>query len=230
MKIIKNIQSLRFNHYETIAWTENKRIYGIDEVGRGCLAGPLVTAAVSLSPHAFHPLLKDSKTLSRKELLEAYQWLLSNSIWAVAIMHHRLIDQLNIYRATQIGMKRALIQLLSIDSECPHTIVIDAMPLTMKSINIPICHFNYGESLSISIAAASIIAKITRDALIHRFDMLVPGYQFSEHKGYGTVDHLHCITHAGLSLIHRKTFTSSALQEKPEVQINLFTQLVNPNP
>lgn len=219
MKIIKNINSIHFNHYEHIAWSQNKVIYGVDEVGRGCLAGPLVTAAVWLPPQTNYALLRDSKDLSKKELLTAYHWLLTHSHWSIAVINHRLIDKLNIYRATQVAMKRAIIQLLSLNTEMPECIAIDAIPINIRSLSIPIYSFNYGESLSISIAAASIIAKVTRDTILERLDNTIPGYNLSLHKGYCTSDHTQSVKELGLSIIHRSSFArelSYPLKEKQE--------------
>lgn len=214
--------------YENEAWAKDRIVYGIDEVGRGCLAGPVVTAAVILKPYINHKLLKDSKLLNRKELLEVYYWLLENSEFSVSFTNHYQIDKLNIYKATQIAMKRAVYQLYSKTGITPIYILTDNMPIVINNIDTEIKSFAKGESLSSSIAAASIIAKITRDALIDRIDKLVPGYNFINNKGYGTNEHQDSLKEAGVSIIHRKTFldfldnsNNSILKENNGKQISI---------
>jgi ribonuclease HII len=121
-------------------------------------------------------------------------------------MHHRIIDDINIYQATLSAMKRALMQLLAQADQRPSVILIDAMPLSLDHIDIPVVHFPYGERQSASIAAASIIAKVTRDALMARLDKVLPGYVFQENKGYGTAAHKKGLKEHGTSLIHRMSF------------------------
>lgn len=222
MKIIKNRNSPQKNQYEHRAWSQNRSVFGVDEVGRGCLAGPIVTAACMLQPYTDYELLQDSKTLTQKELDQAYTWLTTHSSWAVSIIHHRIIDQHNIYRATQLAMKRSIIQLLS-KHKFPLAILIDAVPLNLHSLALDMHSFNYGESLSISIAAASIIAKVTRDALIDRLDQIIPGYNLAQHKGYGTADHTNLVSTLGPSIIHRNTFINPVLTSEPEKQASLFS-------
>ncbi len=190
--------------FEKKCWKENLILCGIDEVGRGCLAGPVVTAAVILNPHADHKYLKDSKVLSAAQRLQAYQWLKDNSIYSISIINSDIIDKINIYQATLYAMKRSLVQLSSKIGRYPDITIVDAMPLTVD--NITINYFNFGESHSSSIAAASIIAKITRDDIMKRLDSFFPSYGFISHKGYGTKAHRQALQDGGESIIHRKTF------------------------
>jgi ribonuclease HII len=204
------------NLYEKEAWDRSELVCGIDEVGRSCLSGPVVAAAAILKPYAGHSLLKDSKVLTAEQREKAYQWLLKNSTFAVGITHHRLIDSLNIYQATLVAMNRALMQLLSISPQQPSCIVIDAMPLTLPHLSIPVIHFNFGERQSKSIAAASIIAKVTRDALMSRLDHITPGYDYTHNKGYGTQAHRVGIANDGLTVLHRMSFiTNKTHADKP---------------
>ena len=109
-------------------WLKNKLICGIDEVGRGCLAGPIVTAAVIINPYAMHEKLKDSKLMTTLQLEIIYNWIILNSKYSVGISHHRIIDKENIYKATQITMKKSLYHLLQSTDKLPDMIAIDAMP------------------------------------------------------------------------------------------------------
>ncbi len=196
------------NLYEKEHWSRSELVCGIDEVGRSCLSGPVVAAAAILKPHARHTLLKDSKVMTAQDREKAYRWIVKNSTYAVGITHHRLIDTHNIYQATLIAMKRALVQLLSI-SQTPSIILVDAMPLRLEHTDIPVVHFCYGESQSKSIAAASIIAKVTRDALMTRLDTVTPGYAYSNNKGYGTKAHRKGINTEGLTVMHRMSFITN---------------------
>lgn len=197
--------------YEKDFWAQQAYVCGIDEVGRGCFAGPVVTAAVILKPFVNHPLLKDSKVMSESERNKAASWIKNNSWYSYGIIDAHDIDQFNIYKATQKAMKQAVYALFS----CPlgpwktKLILIDAMPLTFPGLAQPldILSFPFGESRSVSIAAASIIAKVKRDELIARLGTLFPGYSFDAHRGYGTPVHQQALKAKGLSLIHRITFS-----------------------
>lgn len=206
MVTIKIKSKFKRQMYELDSWSKSQLLCGIDEVGRSCFAGPVVAAAAILRPHVKHKLLKDSKLLTPEERLKVYNWLQKNSQFAVGIIDNRIIDKVNIYHATMYAMKKAVMQLLSSVSQKPSLIVIDAMPLKFDNIDIPVVCFNYGERQSASIAAASIIAKVTRDNLMTRMDRVFPGYVFSSNKGYGTKVHREAIEHYGSTIIHRKSF------------------------
>lgn len=202
--------------YEKDFWAQQAYVCGIDEVGRGCFAGPVVTAAVILKPFVSHPLLKDSKTMPESERNEAAAWITNNSWYSYGIVDARDIDAFNIYKATQIAMKQALYNLFScpIGPWAPKLILIDAMPLTFPALKptLEVLSFPFGESRSVSIAAASIIAKVKRDELITRLGTFFPGYSFDAHKGYGTPVHQQALTTKGPSLIHRLTFSKKTDQ------------------
>ena len=215
MATIKRKPDFQKNLYEREAWQRSELVCGVDEVGRSCLSGPVVAAAAILRPRARHTLLKDSKVMSASQREEAYLWLMKNSTYAVGITHHRLIDTHNIYHATLIAMKRALIQVLTLAPQQPSVILVDAMPVKLP-LEIPVIHFPFGESKSTSIAAASIIAKVTRDALMARIDDITPGYAYSNNKGYGTKAHREGIDQEGLTILHRMSFiTNKKAAERP---------------
>ncbi len=196
--------------YEQQCWVESKILCGIDEVGRGCLAGPVVAAAVILKPYVQHKYLRDSKELTQIQRGEVYNWLLDNSSFAVGIINHRIIDRVNIHYATIYAMKRAFYQLISFN-RVPDLIVVDHVALRLDNLDVLVRHFSGGERLSSSIAAASIIAKVTRDNLMLRFDNIFSGYNFSSNKGYGTKAHKDAINDSGLIICHRNKFVSKLI-------------------
>jgi ribonuclease HII len=203
-------------HFEETCWNAGAYLCGIDEVGRGSLLGPVVTAAVILKPYVNHELLIDSKILPEKKRNYAATWIFENSWYAFGMADHTEIDTIGIYQATQHAMLRAIYGLLSQpNTPKPSKIVIDAMPLVLaNNLNDApsIESFCYGESKSISIAAASIIAKIKRDSLLHRLDTVYTGYGLSEHKGYGTKIHTDALLSLGPTLIHRATFIKNLIK------------------
>ena len=175
-------------------------IAGIDEVGRGPLAGPVVAAAVILPPECKIKGLNDSKKIPKKKHQEIYQAVLDKALAVgVGLMNNEIIDQVNIYEATKLAMKEALSKL----SLKPDYLLIDAMKL---DVDIPQDSIIKGDANSLSIAAASIVAKVTRDRLMADYDKEFPGYAFAQNAGYGTKSHLEGLEHCGVSPIHRKTF------------------------
>lgn len=207
----------RKNGYELEAWEQGLLVCGVDEVGRGCLAGPVVTAAVVLKMNKKSPKIKDSKLLSPAQLLNAAHWIADNSWIGYGVISPAAIDRYNIYQATCIAMKRAIIQ---VTVTCPaiSAICVDAMPLTLNNIQVPIYAAPRGEYWSISIAAASIMAKVRRDELLRQLHPLFPGYALNQHKGYATATHRAAINSIGRSIIHRTSF----LHEKDEYNESLF--------
>jgi len=178
--------------YQTIA--------GIDEVGRGPLAGPVVAAAVILPPGCKIKGLNDSKKIPKKKHQEIYQAVLDKALAVgIGLMNSEIIDQVNIYEATKLAMKEALSKL----SLKPDYLLIDAMKL---DIDIPQESIIKGDANSLSIAAASIVAKVTRDKLMADYDKEYPGYDFAQNAGYGTKSHLQGLERHGVTPIHRKTF------------------------
>lgn len=216
------------NGIEHAAWQRGHYICGIDEVGRGCLAGPLVTAAVILPINKTSRLLQDSKILTEEERHKGAIWVAKNCWYSYGIVDHGIIDRYNIYQATLIAMKKALLHLLS-TAPRPTAIVVDAMPLKIDNteyFDIPVKYFPKGESWSSSIAAASIIAKVKRDSLMTQFDEIFPGFSLNEHKGYGTKKHAEALQYNKSLIIHRKSFlhniTTDGIIDEFEKQQNLF--------
>lgn len=212
-------------NFEQDHWSKKLLVCGIDEVGRGCLAGPIITAAVILNPETFHPLLIDSKKLSQKNLVKMYNWLINHCTYNVAINSNAMIDIHNIYKTTQMTMKQALLHLLIQVTTPPSLILVDAMPLTLTNTpfeKIPIISLIQGESKSASIACASIIAKVTRDTIITRLAQSFPMYGFEKHKGYGTQLHHQNLKKFKLSVLHRETFLKNFLKDKHHEQQSIF--------
>ena len=176
-------------------------IAGVDEAGRGPLAGPLVVAAVILEKEQFFSGLNDSKKTSEKKRETLFAEIMQHAVAVkVEIIPRKIIDEVNIYQATILGMQKAL-QGLPVQ---PQAALIDAMPLT----NLPFSTISlvHGDSLSASIAAASIIAKVTRDRLMAEFSVVYPEYGFAKNKGYGTKEHLDALDSYGFTPEHRVSF------------------------
>lgn len=220
------------NQYEQDAWKQSKYVCGIDEVGRGCLSGPLVVSAAILPINAHHPRLKDSKKLSAQDRETVYTWLIQQSTHSTVIVSPRMIDHYNIYQATLFAMKKAFLQITThfpCSNEELSYLLVDAMPLANTFIhqcpNLGLHSFNYGETYSTSIAAASIIAKVTRDRLMTRLSPSFPRFGLEQHKGYGTRKHLAQLSQAGYTIIHRTTFTNNLKKERSDNahQQTLFT-------
>jgi len=199
------------NYFEQEAWAQNQVICGLDEVGRGCLAGPVVTAAVILPPNKQPSrLLKDSKLMTPEEREKAVEWIDKNCWYSIGIVHHRIIDDRNVWHATLIAMKKALVHLLATSPYTPSKIITDAMPLNLFDTahkDIPVHYFPFGERRSSTIAAASIVAKVKRDEMMRRMDKIFPGYLLASHKGYSTPPHKRIIRESGQHLIiHRDSY------------------------
>lgn len=176
-------------------------ICGIDEVGRGPLAGPVVAGAVILPKDCKILYLNDSKQLSEKKREELYDIIMQEAV-AVGIGYatHKRIDEINILQATYEAMREAISKL----SVKPDILLNDAVTIPKVSIRqVPIIK---GDAKSISIAAASIVAKVTRDRLMVEFDKVYPEYYFAENKGYGSAAHIEALKKIGPSPIHRQTF------------------------
>ena len=179
-------------------------IAGVDEVGRGALAGPVVAAAVILPCNIDTPWLtevKDSKLLSppkRELLFDCIQEVAIST--GIGMTRHEVIDSQGIIKATRLAMKLAIDQL----SPPPESLLIDYMHL--PEVALPQWGIKNGDRLCFSIACASIIAKVTRDRLMIELDRIYPGYGLAQHKGYGTKEHLSCLCRLGPSPIHRRSF------------------------
>ena len=209
------------NYYEEGA----KLIAGVDEAGRGPLAGPLVIAAVIMPQEFFISGLNDSKQISASKRNKLYDEILQKALSvSVNIVSISNIDELNIYRATQQGMAEVLLHL----DKQPDVALIDAMPVEAGDIKtVSLVH---GDALSASIAAASIIAKVTRDRIMEKLDALYPAYKFANNKGYGSKDHMQAIDQDGVTEWHRRSYepVKSLNLEAVKVQENiLYSPLVD---
>ena len=186
-----------------------KVICGVDEAGRGPLAGPVCAAAVILPPHADIPGLNDSKKLTDKRRRELFPIIKEQAIaYGIGFASHAEIDEINILQATYLAMERALAQL----SVKPELALIDGN--RAKDFGLPVETVVKGDSRSASIAAASILAKVSRDDLMAQAAVEYPQYQFEIHKGYGTKTHYAALTEHGPSPIHRMSFLKKFYGEK----------------
>lgn len=187
-------------------------IAGVDEAGRGPLAGPLVIAAVILPKDVFISGLNDSKQLSAAKRDMLYNEVMAKALdIEVNIVSVSNIDELNIYAATQQGMAQVLENL-----HCkPQAALIDAMPVKVPGMKIE--SVVHGDALSASIAAASIIAKVTRDRIMERLDLVYPAYSFAHNKGYGSGAHMQAVSEQGTTRWHRRSFEPVKSMQLPPV-------------
>ncbi len=176
-------------------------IAGVDEVGRGPLVGPVVAACVILPEHFDLPGLTDSKKLSEKKRNQLFPLIKEQAIsYGIGLIDEKTIDEVNIYEATKLAMKQAI-------DNChvkPEHILIDAMKL---ELDIPSTSIIKGDLKSITISAASVLAKVTRDAMMYELDRLHPEYDFAHNKGYPTKKHVEAIEQFGIIDEHRLTFS-----------------------
>lgn len=187
--------------YEKRAWAHGKKfIAGVDEVGRGPLAGPVVSAAVIL-PEDFNIVgINDSKQLSLAKRNELFDIIQEKALAVgVGIKDAAVIDQVNIYEASKLAMLEAIEQM----PIQPDHLLVDAMTLPLPVSQESIIK---GDAKSVSIAAASIIAKVTRDRMMEEYDVMYPGYGFPNNAGYGTKEHLTALEDLGVTPIHRRSF------------------------
>lgn len=186
-----------------------KIICGVDEAGRGPLAGPVCAAAVILPNGLEIPGLTDSKKLTDKKRRELFPIIKEQAVaYGIGLASHEEIDEINILQATYLAMERALVQL----SVKPDIALIDGN--RSKDFGLPVRTVVKGDSLSANIAAASVLAKVTRDDLMLEMAEKYPEYGFEVHKGYGTKAHYEALRAYGASAIHRKTFLKKFYGEK----------------
>ena len=214
---IKKAQKRLQEYEKEIIRTEKLKVYekkyesfgyvcGIDEVGRGPLCGPVVTAAVILPKDCKILYLNDSKQLSEKKREELYDVIMENAV-SVGIGYNgpERIDEINILQATYEAMRMAINNL----SVRPDVLLNDAVKIPQVDImQVPIIK---GDAKSVSIAAASIVAKVTRDRLMVEYDKVYPGYGFAKNKGYGSAEHIEALKKLGKTPIHRETFIKNFL-------------------
>jgi ribonuclease HII len=177
-----------------------KFIAGVDEAGRGPLAGPVVAGAVILNDFRFKERIDDSKKLSAKMRERAYREILRKAVVGIGVVDEKVIDEINIYQATIKAMSAAL---ASLEIPPDYVIVDGNVRIPAKC---PVKSIIRGDSLSLSIACASIVAKVTRDRMMVEYDKTFPQYGFARHKGYPTKMHRKALVSCGASPIHRRTF------------------------
>ena len=181
-------------------------VAGVDEVGRGCLAGPVVAAAVVLDPDRHIPGVSDSKLVPAAEREELYDIIVRDAVaWAVASSDPSEIDRINIHQASLAAMRRALLALVPL----PDFVLVDAfvvpdLPMAQRGVR-------HGDRRCAAIAAASIVAKVTRDRQMRDLHQQDPRYGFDRHKGYATSDHLEAVARFGYSELHRRSFRPPTL-------------------
>ena len=193
---------MRWLHEDRLRKSGHRLIAGIDEVGRGSLAGPVVAAAVILDRGSRLPGVKDSKALS--ESLRRRQFghiVLSAVAYGFGVADAEMVDRMNVYEATREAMRQAVSSLSSI----PDALLLDAM--TLPDLQLPQLSLIGGDRRCLSIAAASILAKVYRDEMMKDFDAIFPAYRFRQNKGYATLAHRRVIHEVGLSPLHRRSFT-----------------------
>ena len=184
----------------------NKLICGIDEAGRGPLAGPVVVGAVVMKPDSKLEWVNDSKKVTEKRREILYDRIIEESLaWGVGIVSWDEIDDLNILNATKKGLTIALKQVVDKLQAKPDIVLVDALR-EIDTLGIPCQSIIKGDATCYSIACSSIIAKVTRDRIMREYDDAFPEYGFAKHKGYGTKEHIEAIKKYGPCLIHRKSF------------------------
>jgi len=187
---------------EEAAWKQGyQMIAGLDEAGRGPLAGPVVAAAFVIKPDFKYVGLNDSKQMTELQRKKCFEFLKSGAWeYGVGIVEPIEIDEINIYQASRQAMRKALLAL----PKAPDCLLVDALIVPETEIyQESIIH---GDALSIAIAAASVVAKCVRDRLMEEYEITYPGYGFAKHKGYGTVAHYQALAELGPSPIHRRSF------------------------
>ena len=187
--------------YEKAAYQQGKKvIIGLDEAGRGPMAGPLVVGAVIFDKNYYNEDIDDSKKLTEKKREALYDVIIHDALaYQIEIIDVEEVDRLNVYQASKIGMLRA-IEHISLQ---PDFALTDAMPLGDAIDHQAIIK---GDHLSMTIGAASILAKVTRDRIMKDYDVMYPQYGFAKHKGYPTKQHKEALLHYGVTPIHRRSF------------------------
>lgn len=197
-------------------------IGGIDEAGRGPLAGPVCAAVAVFDPGVIIPGVNDSKQVDEARREELYEQIVEKAAgYGIGTACAEEIDSLNILRATKLAVSRALQQIKIL----PDYLLLDALKL--ERCTIPQLAVVKGDSRSFSIAAASILAKVTRDRLMARYKEEFPMYRFEKHKGYGTADHRSAIQEHGPSTIHRETFLTAWFDTRPPITSHSFKEILS---
>ena len=211
--------------YENQYWWGGKEVVvGIDEAGRGPIAGPLVIGICVFPPFYDNFEFNDSKKLSDKKRRKLLEVIKRDAIYySYEVITVEEVDQYNIYKATQLGMERAVKRMnMEVDA-----ILTDAMPLPHIDSSIPVEAIIKGDAKSITIAAASIIAKVVRDDMMIQLDSQYPGYNLKQNKGYCTPQHMRLLKENGITEIHRKTYEPVCSYIKHDEQMTLDEYLID---
>ena len=195
--------------YEEKAWANGySSVCGVDEAGRGPVAGPVCAAAVILPAEIVIEGLNDSKKLSEKKREKLFDEITENALaWSVSLVDERVIDEINILQATYEAMRQAIEKL----NPQPAVLLNDAVRIPQVAIQqVPIIK---GDAKSVSIAAASIVAKVTRDRMMEQYEEVFPGYGFARNKGYGSKEHIEALQTMGPTAIHRRSFIGHFVKE-----------------
>lgn len=204
-KEIERLNELKKIENEIYEKEHVKYICGIDEAGRGPLAGPVVVASVIMKPDSFIEGVNDSKKVSEKKREKLYEQIIEEAVsYSVGIIDQNEIDEINILNATKKGLTESIKSL----KVKPERIIVDALD-KIDTCGIPYMPIVKGDAKCYSIAAASIIAKVTRDRIMRQWDEVYPMYGFARHKGYGTAAHIAAIKEYGLCPLHRRSFTKN---------------------
>lgn len=204
-KEIERLNELKKIENEIYEKEHVEYICGIDEAGRGPLAGPVVVASVIMKPASFIEGVNDSKKVSEKKREKLYEQIIEEAVsYSVGIIDQNEIDEINILNATKKGLTESIKGL----KVKPDRIIVDALD-KIDTCGIPYMPIVKGDAKCYSIAAASIIAKVTRDRIMRQWDEVYPMYGFARHKGYGTAAHIAAIKEYGLCPLHRRSFTKN---------------------
>ena len=219
-QVLEELHGNVMNHktryqYEQAAYDKGYQVIaGCDEAGRGPMAGPLTVAACVFNPGYYDERINDSKQLSEKKREALYDLIIENAkAYSIIVIDEKKVDELNVYEASRQGMIEA-VKTLGIDVDY---VLTDAMPLRNEMAHEAIIK---GDAKSISIAAASILAKVTRDRLMKQYDEMYPEYNFKKHKGYPTKEHKELLKKYGPCKIHRRSF--GPVKECLNEQLSLF--------
>lgn len=217
MRLLKRLKCTL--KYEKLAWAAGaKLVAGVDEVGRGCLFGPVVAAAVILEPEYRIYGLRDSKLIDEKTREKLAERIKEHAIaYAVAAVDVARIDQLNIYHASLLAMREAVAMLTT----APDHLLVDAVRVNWDCAQTNIIH---GDALSCSIAAASIIAKVERDAMMRRWDPVYPQFDLASNKGYRSPKHLAALQEHGPTPLHRLSFAPVWMAVAPQEQFEFMVE------
>lgn len=203
----EEIRLTKLKQYEENLYNENyKLICGIDEAGRGPLAGPVAVGAVVMKRDSKIEWVNDSKKVTEKRREILYDKIIEDSLaWSVQLISQEEIDKINILEATKKGLNLAVKDIIKQLNKKPDIVIVDALR-EIDTCNIPYQSIIKGDANCYSISCASILAKVTRDRIMREYDKIYPVYDFAKNKGYGTKEHIESIKKYGPCILHRKTF------------------------